>query len=425
MSDSSARNTFFRQSGWMTLAVMAGGAFNMASNFVAQRMEPRGQFNEFDTALSALGILAIPAIGMQAAFAAQAAVADSDAARRTLTSTMRGALGLMAGLWLLLVVWWLVRREQVVEAYNLSHPATLWLVLLSGLTAMLSPIPMGVLQGRQDFFWFGWATLLNGLGRFVVLFAVVKFFGGGAVGGLAGVLAGNAVVLGVVLWRGRDALGGPVGAFEWWPWLRRLVPVTVGLGALTVVMQADALVVRELIQPLLTPDEADGYSAVRKIGQAMVFLVAALTSVMFPKVARSFQRSEKTDVLKLTVLLTAAIAVAGATLATAFPSVPLRLLSPGALQGSKHLVPAFCWALVPIALANVLIWSLLARECYRSVPWLAAVAAAYVLALLQFNDRLMTVITVTGTFGMVLLAVCAVFLWLDRDPGKAGHGKPT
>ena len=50
MSTRFSRGAFFRQSGWMAVAAMGGGAFNMASFFVAQRM-PQGQFNIFDTAL--------------------------------------------------------------------------------------------------------------------------------------------------------------------------------------------------------------------------------------------------------------------------------------------------------------------------------------------------------------------------------------
>ena len=151
---------------------------------------------------------------------------------------------------------------------------------------------------------------------------------------------------------------------------------------------------------------------------AMVFLIGALTSVMFPKVARSFQRSEETEVLKLTVTLTACIGVAGATLATLFPELPLRLLSPERLLASKALVSAYCWALVPLALANVLVWSLLARECYRAVPWLAALAAGDWLALRAFHDRLLTVIGVTAFFGLALLALSAGFLWLDGRARK-------
>src|SRR6185503_16415471 len=308
-------------------------------------------------------------------FAAQAAGADSNERQRELTAAMRGATGLLGIVWLLLAGWWLLRERQIMAAYNLTQPAMLWVLLSILLVTLLTPIPLGTLQGRQDFLVFGWCTLLNGLGRFVVLFAVVRGLHAGALGGLTGVFAGSALVLGIVVWRTWPLFRGQRGIFQWRAWLRRLIPVTVGLGALSVIMQADAIVVREKLQPILTPDEADGYSAVRKIAQALVFVIGALTAVMFPKVARSFQRTEKTDVLKLTLLLTAIIGIVGATAATLFPSVPLTLLSPVRLMQSRHLVPAYCWALVPVALANVLIWSLLARECYRVVPWLAVLAA--------------------------------------------------
>ena len=111
MSASEGRAAFFKQSGWMTLAALLSGAFNMASTFVAQRM-PDGQFNIFDTALSALGVLTIPALGMQAAFAAQAAGAESGNRLGELAATMRRALGLLGLIWLALAGWWLFRAGQ-------------------------------------------------------------------------------------------------------------------------------------------------------------------------------------------------------------------------------------------------------------------------------------------------------------------------
>jgi O-antigen/teichoic acid export membrane protein len=412
MSDTSARRTFFRDSGWMALAATLGGVFNMASNFIAQRM-PQGQFNVFDTALSALGILAIPALGMQASFAAQAAGADSEERQRQLAATMRGALGFLAVVWAGLAAWCFVGEKHIMAAYNLSQPAILWVVLLIVLVTLLTPIPNGTLQGRQDFFWFGWATLLNGAGRFGVLLVVVHIFKQGALGGLLGVLWGAVLVFGLVTWRTWNSLSAPSARFDWLSWGRRLVPVTIGLGSLSFIMQADALIVREKLQPLLTPDEVDGYSAVRKIAQALVFVVGALTSVMYPKVARSFQNSQPTDVLKLTLVLTSVIAVGGATVATLFPELPLRLLSPERLLTSKSLVPPFCWALVPLALSNVLVWNLLARECYRSVPWMAVLAGGCWWALQKFSNRPLDVIGIAALFNSLLLLVCVVFVWLE------------
>jgi O-antigen/teichoic acid export membrane protein len=177
-------------------------------------------------------------------------------------------------------------------------------------------------------------------------------------------------------------------------------------------MQADALVVREKLQPVLAADEIDGYSAVRKIGQGLLFVVVALVNVMFPKVARSFHRSEKTEAFKLTVWLTASIAVAGALVATFWPELPL-LVSPRRLMESKGLVAWYCWALVPLALSNVLVWNLLARERFRFVWFLVALAAAYWIALRIYSDRLMSTIGVVLAFNVSLLLLSGVFVWLD------------
>ncbi len=412
------RGTFFRQSGWMAAAAMLGGVFNMASTSVAQRMPVPGDYNIFATALSALGILALPALGMQTVFAAQAAGSESEERRRELATSMRWAIGLLAVVWIGLAGWWMLREKQIMAAYSLSSPAMLWILLGIVLATLCTSVLYGTLQGRQEFLTLGWVTLLNGVGRCAVLFATVHLLGGGALGGLLGVLAGTGLVLGIVIWKTWPLLTGPRGTFRWREWLHRLIPLTIGLGALNYIMQADALVVREKLQPVLTGNEVDGYSAVRNVGLALVFVIGGITTVMFAKVARSFHLSEKSEALKLTVLMTAAIGLAGAALATAFPALPLQILSPGRLLASKTLVPPYCWALLPVALANVIIWSLLARESYRIVPWLAALAVAYRIALDRFHDQLMTVILVLGVFGVLMLALCAVCLKLDASREK-------
>jgi threonine/homoserine/homoserine lactone efflux protein len=67
--------------------------------------------------------------------------------------------------------------------------------------------------------------------------------------------------------------------------------------------------------------------------------------------------------------------------------------------------------MVPLALANVLVNNLLAREQFRIVPWLVAVAAAYGFALTQFHDSFLTVIKTIGVFTLVFLGVAVWFTW--------------
>ena len=413
MSHSDSRATFFRQSGWMAFATMAGGVFNLLASLVVFKM-PDAQVNAFDTALAALAIFGMPALGMQAAFAAQAAVAENAQRVKELAAMMRSAFVWLGLAWLVIAVLCFGFSGRIIAMYHLSGPSMLWVLLALALVTLWAPISNGVLQGRQDFLWFGLGTLLNGAGRFAVLLAVVVIFKLGALGGLIGVLAGTLAVFALVTWRTFGVITQAGASPEWRAFLRRAVPLTLGLGALVMIMQADALIVREKLQASLTVEETVGYTAARRIGQVLVFLVGAVVSVMFPKIARGLKSSESSDALKLTVGLTAAVSLIGAVATSLMPQIPLRILAgSGASAGSATLVVAYVWALVPLAISNVLVWNLMARECYRAVPLLILVAGGCWFALRTFNDRLLTVVTVVGVFSTTLLVVSAVFTVLD------------
>jgi len=74
--------------------------------------------------------------------------------------------------------------------------------------------------------------------------------------------------------------------------------------------------------------------------------------------------------------------------------------------------------MLPLAVANVLINNLLARERFAVVPWLVVVAAGYGLTLHFVHGTFTTVISLLGLFGLLLVAVCVVFtLWKPRAEG--------
>lgn len=422
MSSSNSRATFFRQSGWMAFAAMGGGVFNLLASLVVFKMG--AEVNAFDTALAALAILSMPALGVQAAFAAQAAVAESQAQVSALAAMMRSAFLWIGIVWLAMAAVCFAFSHHIIQLYHLGNSTILLVFLTMLLVTWWTPISNGVLQGRQDFLWYGVGTLLNGGGRFAVLAAAVYVFKLGALGALIGALAGSLAVLLLVVWRTVGVMRQPVAKTEWRAFLRRAAPLTLGLGALVLLMQADALIVREKLQPQMTDAETVGYTAARRIGQVLVFLVGAVVTVMYPKVARGLKSAEGGDALKLTVGLTAVVSIFGAVVTSLIPQFPLRILAGGsASPESATLVVAYVWALAPLAIANVLVWNLMARECYRAVPVLMLIAGGYWFALRTFNDRLLTVVTVVGIFSMIMLVVSAVFTFLDlrknRSPKNA------
>lgn len=412
MSQSDSRATFFRQSGWMAFAAMGGGVFNLLASLVVFKMG--AEVNAFDTALAALAILGMPALGMQAAFATQAAVAESPAQLSALAAMMRSAFLWIGAGWLAMASVCFAFSNHIIQLYHLGNSTILLVFLAMLLVTWWTPISNGVLQGRQDFLWFGIGTLLNGTGRFAVLAVAIYVFKLGAVGTLLGALAGSLAVLFLVVWRTVDVMRQPTAKTEWRDFLRRAIPLTLGLGGLVLLMQADALIVREKLLSQMTDAETVGYTAARRIGQVLVFVVGAIVAVMYPKVARGLKSAEGSDALKLTVGLTAVISVLGAIVTSVIPQFPLRILAGGnALPESAKLVVAYVWALAPLAISNVLVWNLMARERFRTVPVLMLIAGGYWFALRAFSDRLLTVVTVVGVFSTTMMVVSGILTILD------------
>tara|TARA_B100000579_G_scaffold197788_1_gene161652 strand:- start:966 stop:1268 length:303 start_codon:yes stop_codon:yes gene_type:complete len=73
------------------------------------------------------------------------------------------------------------------------------------------------------------------------------------------------------------------------------------------------------------------------------------------------------------------------------------------------LIPYFTWSMLPLALANVYITALLAREKYKGIPLLIIIASSYALALILLSNKPTppnneTIILILGFFNLVYLA---------------------
>jgi O-antigen/teichoic acid export membrane protein len=206
------------------------------------------------------------------------------------------------------------------------------------------------------------------------------------------------------LWRGEAA------PFVWGPWLKKVLPLTLGAGATTFMFSWDMIVVQRFLT------DTGIYSAAGMIGRALLFLVAPMTTVMFPKIVRSAARSEKTDVLAQALGATALLAGGAALFCTFFGKWPVLLVQGPAYARAGDLVPWFTWCMLPLTVSNVLVNNLLARRRYAAVPWLVGVAAAYGAALWLpwFHATQLRVIQTLGMFALLFLGVCLWFS-LSKD----------
>jgi O-antigen/teichoic acid export membrane protein len=407
---SQSRTTFFRQSGWMMVATVASGAFMFGVHFFSKKI-PESEYGILVTLLAMLNCMAIPALGLQMVFAQQTAAAITDHQKHQLTGTAQALLFWTFLMWVAMAAVVLVWHRPILERLQISNPAALWVTVCLGLTSLWSPIFGGMVQGQQNFLWFGWGAILSGIGRFASVAMIVLICHGFAAGIMTGALLGMMLSVGLFAWQSRSVWIGPKAPIEWGPWFRRVVPLTLGFASFQFMFSADPI----FVQSYFDKEKTSFYGAAGTLSRALVLFTVPVAQVMFPKIVRAMAQSEKTNVMALSLATTAALAGAGALGLSMIAPWILKLVFKSSFLEAVPLLPWFAWSMVPLALANVLVNNLLARERFGAVPWLLLVAMAYGLALTQFHASFTMVIQTLGLFNLALLGVAARFTWRAKS----------
>ena len=180
-------------------------------------------------------------------------------------------------------------------------------------------------------------------------------------------------------------------------------------------LSADMIAARAILPEV----DSGPYGAAGMIGRGVVAFTAPLAAVMFPKLVRE-AAGTKSRVLFQAFLGTAILGVlagVGCTLAAwLLPDIVDRFPALAAkkkiLTEITPLIPYFVWSMLPLALANVFVAALLAKERYRAVPWLVGIAFIYGLTLAWLANTAepptpQTIILTLGGFNLAFLGTAA------------------
>jgi O-antigen/teichoic acid export membrane protein len=421
-----SRLTFFRQSGWLVIATVASGVFMTATQIVASRWMEPGEYGLWFTLLRVYLFMSIPSAGLQIIFAQQTAAAIAPHQHHQLARTVRATLKATFIFWLLVAVAAFAGTPYWMGLLKISRPAAWHFTLLIGLASLWFPLVRGVLQGQQHFLGLGWVLILDGIGRFGLVWIILAF-GGEAAGGMAGALLGTGVAIALGGWLLRRLLIEPGEPMDWRPWFRKTVPLTIAMGGIQFMMIFDVPFVRSVFPADQT---ATGYMPAALIGLALITFLLPMSAVMFPKIVRSAALTQHTHALEHAFVATASMGVAAACACVLFPKLPLQIIYFGKPEywAAAPLVPWFTWCLLPLMLANVLIANLLARERF-GIAWpVGAIALAYALTLLLAKPWLLsldptvafrTVLQILGGYGVLQLLASAWFTLRSRVPASA------
>jgi len=358
--------------------------------------------------------MCVPTIPLQMVFAQQAAAALVTGRVRQLAAMFRVALLGVTCVWMVGATGVLLGQSQLVARWQLTNPAALWITLLVILASAWLPMFLGLLQGKQDFLNLGWSLIMSGVGRVGVSAIIVLLLVGQAAGIMVGALAGYVFGLVLSVWKTRAIWSAPGETFDRRVLLGQAIPLMVGFGSCQFLMAADTMIVKAFL-----PENSQCYVAAGTLSRALVWAVGPLAAVMFPRIVQSAVRSEKTNLLALTLACTAALALMGVLgLWLLGPWVVRLMAKPSYVEVTTQILPWYAGAMVPLCLANVLASNLLGKSHFRVVLPMVVLAVAYGVTLMFVHGSFVQVLQLLGAFNLALLAVCAWYTFRPQRPDQ-------
>ena len=413
MTQAAHRATFFRQSGWLMFANVGGGVLMWAVHFLNKALGV-GAYGSFGFFLAV--VMLVPTIPLQMVLAQQTAKALAGNGERELCGIIRLVWLATSAAWLLIAIVVLVFQNSILARCHLTDPVGLWITLPIVLLSLWTPMFWGVLQGQQNFMWLGWSMMVNALCRLSIASFAVLLFAAGAAGMMAGVLLGIFAAAVIGAWQTRSLWLIRPQRFDWRSLLHQIVPLLLAFLGFQILFTADTI----LVKAYFDKSVADFYVSAGTLSRALMWLVLPLAAVMFPRIVHSAAKSEKTNLMGLVLLGTAILAVLGAlSLSLLGPWVIRFVYKPEFVKAASSILPWYASAMVPLALANVLLNNLLARPASKMLLSICVLGLAlvYVVALTQFHSNPVTVLKTMGICNLLLLALCG---WFSR-PNSVGE----
>jgi O-antigen/teichoic acid export membrane protein len=200
---------------------------------------------------------------------------------------------------------------------------------------------------------------------------------------------------------------------------RQVVPLLFGFLAFQFLFTSDTM----FAKAYFNDDEMGPYVAAGTLARGLMWLVMPMAAVMFPKLVQSNARREKSNLFGLVVLGTAGLLVCGGLGLWLMGPLAIKIIYKSTYLGAVTLIPWYALAMVPLAMANVLVNDLLARGRFGVVPFMLLLAVAYGFTLPWILNhhpgRIELVLQTLAVFGTLLFGLCAWFTWGVKRKAEA------
>ena len=386
----------------MLIGVAAMNAGNYLFHVIAARELGPARYGDLATLVILAGLISLPLSGVQIWVARQIAEYDSTNDRGAVHWFVRRVALLLAAVGTIVTVVLLALVYPIQHALAIASPAAVALAALTAFPAIVSPVTWGLAQGLQRFTLVA-VIYASGpvarIGLMIVAFSIGLHVGGAMLATFASMMLALLLPLWILREWFRPAAARS-GLINRWGAMRSLLPVMVGLLAITVLTSVDVVVAK-----VAFTDHAAGiYGSASLIGRVILYVPAAIITVLLPRVAaRTAKNEDSLDILFKSVAATAAFCVVGIVVYAIGGETIVQLAFGAKYAAAAPLLWRFAVAMGGYAVLNVLLIYHLARDQPRMSWLLAGGAVAQAVAFRSIHGSARDLIAVDVVVAAVLL----------------------
>lgn len=392
------------------IGIAVANAGNYLFQLIAARWLGPGKYGDLAALIAVAALITLPLGGIQAAVAREVATLDAAKRHALGVARVRYALGLTLTAGVIVATALILSSELIRHALDIESLSAVVMTLALVAPAFLMPLLLGWLQGLQRFGLLSATLTVGPLVRIALLVALLAA-GKGVAGAAGATLVASAAALAIPLATLHSDIGtsGPrkAGSFNWTKGVRRSLPVIVGLLAVTALSTIDVVVAN------IALDEQDAgiYGSASLISRVILYLSAAVVTVLLPKVSeRSALQRDTTAILSASLLATTTLSVLATVFYTLFSDTIVSLTVGGEYADAAPLLWVFALAMSGYALLNVLLFNDLGRGGTAMVKLLVAGAIGQLVGLAIFHDSVWQLVTVSAVSAAALLLIHEVVI---------------
>ncbi len=280
---------------------------------------------------------------------------------------------------------------------------TLTLIVFSPVLifAFLLPVTRGLLQGKQEFKKLGFNLFLEAFSK-LVLGILLVYMGFHIYGAIAGIVLSFTVAF-FYLHLGNIKIKTE-NKFEMSNIYKFGIPVLLSLLILTLFYTIDVFLVKHYFSEL----EAGYYAAISLIGKIVFFASAAISTVMFPKVAELYARKKPTiQILYKSMFFVSIIGVFIIACYLLFPKLIVSILLGNAFIEIASYLWMFGIVMLFFSLTYLLVFYNLSVNRKSFLPYLLFVLIVEIVVIFFYHVSLKTII-----FELILLNLLSLILML-------------